>query len=148
MLEVTVRRSEWLRGKDSVSHDATETQPAYGGSFLYREDDGKKCCLGFACLAAGLSIQQIKGVPTPGSVARKLQDKFPKELSGLVEYNDGTRHLYSLIDSGICTALMSDNDRMWHSAFGDADSEYTDAEREAYLTKMGLEVGIKFTFID
>jgi hypothetical protein len=51
-MELVIDRSKWLRGEGDKSA-------------LLRASDGKMCCLGFYCLAVGLTENQIrnKGFP-------------------------------------------------------------------------------------
>lgn len=52
-VDVVVDRKTWLRGEGSYS------------SFLLRPNDGKMCCLGFACKALGLRDHEIELVGEP-----------------------------------------------------------------------------------
>ena len=45
LIPLKIDRRTWLRGEGASQ------------SFLLREADGKMCCLGFACLAAGLLLR-------------------------------------------------------------------------------------------
>ena len=61
MLNVTVDRKTWARGRDS----------------RLREHDGKMCCLGFAMLAAGATKIEIqnKKVPSHCLVSQEVKEK-------------------------------------------------------------------------
>lgn len=82
MLNVTVRRSQWLRGSND--------------SKLYRSSDRRMCCLGFACKAAGLSTGDILNKRTPNDI----QHHLPKTLEKLA---DGE-------NTNVCLYLMDIND--------------------------------------
>ena len=160
MLEVTVKRSEWLRGRMSIERD--EHGLTSGGSFLYREEDGTKCCLGFACLAAGLSIAQIKGVCMPaGLVNNTWRDKtprvpvakFPESLAKLLMPERNNEGGVRREDSYASSKLAGVNDQVYEYCGPIRDHskevrDYTDAEREERIIELGVDVGIKFTFVD
>ena len=42
--------------------------------------DLKQCCLGFTCLAYGLSTDQIEGYAMPAGLPEEIQAKLPKWL--------------------------------------------------------------------
>lgn len=120
MLDVTVKRSEWLHGGEP--------------SALYR--DGRRCCLGFAGLACGLTDKDINYVLTPAGFAfdegdpRIVHNKFLKGLPALISPTGA--------DSAICVQLMDIND----------SRDISDEDQEAQLTELGKEAGINFTFVD
>ena len=99
-MKLTIDRERWLRGEGSTN------------SKLLRLSDGKMCCLGFYCIALGLSQEQIREVNSPIGVADKLPTKgiwmvapaSSGELSGgvsdvdigagnLIEINDSVREM-------------------------------------------------------
>ena len=117
MLDVTVERSKWGRGSGSE------------GSYLLHPINGMMCCVGFACLAAGLSLEEITGTDTVTNLLTTGRvNGIPEPLRKLVA---------GRTNSNIATALYQTNDA-WSS----------EATREANLTTLGLEAGIKFTFVD
>ena len=70
-MNVTVKRSEWLRGQ----------MP----SFLLHPRSEMKCCLGFACLQAGAEPDEIRGlslVNTAASRSEAVARAFPRGPSG------------------------------------------------------------------
>lgn len=86
-LVVTIVRSEWVRGKEAV-----ET----GSALLL--SNGKKCCLGFACLALGVTQGQIDGVGIPVILSAEvvipawLRREAPaSDVRKLVGTNDSSR---------------------------------------------------------
>lgn len=60
-MKVEIERKRWLRGDDQ-------------NSYLRRKADRKMCCLGFRCLAVGLSTRAILAQTDPNDV----QDKLPE----------------------------------------------------------------------
>ena len=62
-MKVTVKRSNWYRGKGSAS------------SMLLRSGDGKMCCLGFAALACGYDPKDI--IATSGPLSMSDFSKWP-----------------------------------------------------------------------
>lgn len=112
---VIVDRSTWLRG------EGTEA------SKLLRAIDSKMCCLGSACLKAGLKEQQIIDQGSPWLVSNVLQ----LVLSGY--FGSG---FYQTGDNLI--PLMKVNDNM----------EISDIEREAELIRLGPAAGILFQFVN
>lgn len=125
MLDVTVKRSEWYRGRGDMN------------SRLYVANEQKRCCLGFAGLAVGWTDEQMDGMPFPATMLGN-EDRpsrvslIPEALKPLV---DGGRSPYN---SDICTSIGRTNDA----------TAITDDVREAQLITLGIEAGINFTFID
>lgn len=83
------------------------------------------CCLGFACLAAGHTREEIANVPTPMA----LSDKLGRVNKAVLMPN------YSSIALG---DVMTANDV----------AGYEEGEREAYITKELALLGIAMTFVD
>ena len=98
-MKLTIDRERWLRGEGSTN------------SKLLRLSDGKMCCLGFYCIALGLSQEQIREVNSPIGVADKLLAKgiwmvapvSSEELSGGVrrDVDIGAGNLMEINDSVI-----------------------------------------------
>jgi hypothetical protein len=111
VLKFTVDRKRWLRGEGERN------------SLLLRESDGKMCCLGFACLAAGHTESDIRGVATPTGISMErhgrclLPSHSSRSISWAMEWND-------------CPV----------------DKEFTEAKREALITEKLAEVGIEVVF--
>ncbi len=117
-LRVIVDRSRWYRGKGSVE------------SRLRRSVDGQMCCLGFACLAAGHSEDDITEAATPLELRSSL-------LPGTEEYRAARKRL----DDGHGTAIGE--------AININDSRHiTDEERERDLARILTQVGIDLEFVD
>ena len=119
MLAVEVKRSKWFRG--------------HGGdrSKLLIPETGEMCCLGFACLVAGLTKADISDRQTPSQCHFSPDNCVPVGLSTLVDYES---------DTGICSDLMRENDVTLNPE--------DEAGREAHLTFLGKLAGIDFTFVD
>lgn len=113
MLKVIVDRQRWYRGHGAAVSRLLIVYPSH------KEDIGKMCCLGFACLAAGLKPEQIagKGVPTD------ISGPLPKAFEAVTD--------------GYC-GLVGTNDR--HGM----DEEL----RERDIKRLGLQVGLDFEFIN
>lgn len=70
-MKVIVDRKRWLHGEGRD-----------GFSVLYREEDGKMCCIGFACVEAGMTIDQITNVTTLAALPTDI--KIPESLKPLI----------------------------------------------------------------
>lgn len=114
MLTVRVDRKKWMRGRG-----------AWWGKLLDR--NGFRCCIGFACKAAGASDNGIFDT----SVVALLRDAVRKSLRG-----------------SPIVHRKNDCQTPWLGrAYGINDAEtITDAEREAKLIALGLENGVEFIF--
>ncbi len=111
----TVYRDRWLRGEG-----ATHSQ-------LQRESDNKRCCLGFYCLAAGVSEEAIIGKGNPGALACSLdRDLLHPALT------DGALEDFAL------PKIMGTND----------DVRLADGTREALLIQQFRAIGITVKFAD
>lgn len=130
LLDVTVERSKWYRGQGDEQSRLLVT--VHDDS----EQNGKMCCLGFVCLAAGLTPDDIANRPFPAEVRNQLPivRQFPQVLEPLL-YVAGD---LQAANSTHCNDIGSVND----------SEDMPDTEREATLTKLGKEVGINFTFVD
>ena len=120
MLKVEVDRRTWLRGdRDKAG--------------LHVTPSGQQCCIGFACRAAGLTVEDIRGRAGVASLDNypraRLFEQFPRW------YQTGRT---MLISSDAMTKLYRIND----------DSEINDKERERKLTQHGHAVGIAFSFVN
>ena len=114
MLKVEIDRTTWLRGEGQDQ------------SFLLRSSDGRKCCMGFAALAAGIdpedldcaAIHSIEADYVPDSLAVfNIHNGFlPSEVYNVYRIND-------------------------HTTMSSAD-------RESELIKAGKKVGIEFSFVN
>jgi hypothetical protein len=146
MLNVIVERSKWYRGQGSDGSALLIAYEMKGG-----QNVGRMCCLGFACLAAGLAVGDIAGKPCPSNVLKEwrdfgnthdLDEKLPAPLMNLVTIDDGF-----IGDSDLCQRMTETNDAPAGDTAGE-DSIADDAEREERLIELGREAGINFTFVD
>ena len=109
MLKVIVDREKWYRG-----HGGQESR-------LLRED-GLMCCMGFACLAAGVSLNDIRNVDR---VERVNPNSAIPPTSRTKDY----------------TALYYANDERSYEGQGEQ-------HRETRIKELGEHVDIEFTFIN
>ena len=122
MLNVTVDRGSWLSGH--LGRDLEST---------LLDKQGNMCCLGFACIAAGISKNVLLKQATPAALCINTSTKMPETLSRLLQYSAG---LPLPSNSNITWELMDYNDHV------DLD---TDA-RENGIKVVGREAGIQFKF--
>jgi hypothetical protein len=118
MLEVVIDRERWLRGEGSTQ------------SFLLRPEDGRMCCIGFACLAADLKPEDIMGRKTLAQAT----------TSAVARSAPGTP-LASLFPRIVLERLYGANDILSPFAGGDE-------HREAEIIRLGLLADIAFSFIN
>jgi hypothetical protein len=88
-MKVIIDRSKWHRGYDGGVSALLISEK---GRKLVAEDDctsgiipkqeivGKKCCLGFICLAYGLSEADILGIGLPSNLKKEAKEKLPDWL--------------------------------------------------------------------
>lgn len=125
--EFTIDRSMWLRGREP------------GGSYLLREIDGKRCCLGFYLEACGVPDDQLRGYAAPGSVYRnraEYRDLVPKWLIG-PPWHRLSDDPADAVNSITAQYLMEVNDA----------TDSTDAEREALIAKTFADHGVEVHFV-
>lgn len=125
MLKVTVKKSEWLRGKGANASRLVA---------LDDKDNVQRCCLGFVGLACGLTDQDMHGYTSP---AKFLNEESPRDTQGafatLTFPNTDTYE-----NTALCRGLMYYND----------DMDIDDAHRITLLRQFGAEAGIEFDFVD
>jgi hypothetical protein len=92
-----------------------------------------RCCLGFACTAAGLSDVAIRNKPTPHNLP-----SVPDSLSGLALICEDSLFGAEYALNTLQDALIVTNDH----------TELSDTEREARLMDYGARAGLAFTFVD
>ena len=141
---LTIDRAKWLRGEDSVD------------TYLLRQRDGKMCCLGFLCLAAGFSRRDITDVGEPSDIIN------PNDTSDYLEgtrdeardlmHHPQIRRLYYKFDvpfadqpegakyqTDVCKTLIEYNDKL----------QYGPEEREQHLIEgFKKHLNIDLIFID
>lgn len=122
MLKVIIDRTKWLRGEGNDK------------SRLLRPSDGKMCCIGFACLAAGIPKSAIEDRAEVGLLFGNPSMPIPESLKLL--YSRRPSGLGE--ESGVCHNLYEVNDL----------KDYNDESREADIVNMGKDAGIAFSFIN
>ena len=115
LTKVVVKRSKWLRGNPVRS--------------VLLNESGRMCCLGFACLAAGVPKTAIEEVEMPAGIDREL----PPSLDKLIREDYGRGY-----DTPISTQLAATNDSF----------TLQPKEREAQIKALGVKAGIDFSFVD
>jgi hypothetical protein len=124
-LKVVVKRSEW-NGK--VVDKWVERSKLL-------DIHGQRCCLGFACKAAGVPDEKIFG-----KQAVHLLNEIPDSLKGLVEFVGlGTK---------VAFRLMGVNDNSAESSMQVLPKFDVLSEKEAYLIAEGRKAGLDFEFVD
>lgn len=123
-----VSRKRWYRGKGSKS------------SRLLRHD-GTMCCLGFRCLAAGCTEDEIVGATLPHKIPLKEYTNgsmrsfiSEKKMEGLVEIGESNWR----VPTAKCELIASHND----------DEYEIDADREAKLRELFASIGDEVVFVE
>ena len=97
-------------------------------SFLIREIDEKMCCLGFLGLACGISSKELEGRSRPADVNDRSDDLWPLLAQPAI---DGCRRDSELVDE-----LINVN-----------DGKFSEYNREAQITNLMEQLGVKVEFI-
>lgn len=138
LLKVIVDRKRWYRGL-LPDHSALIVDPGgaqYGVSKKYADH---MCCLGFACIAAGLSEDDILGTRTPADVFDDEPNPIvPDGLSKLVLPYGTSGSVVRWTDSAICISLMDIND----------NRDISEKFRENRIKDLGKQVGLDFEFVN
>lgn len=114
LFKFTVDRKIWLRGEGS------------GASYLLRESDGKKCCVGIFLGACGMPDRHIKGLAS----ANDIHDAIPGGKRGPTAF---------LLERG--------NDPVAARLYNANDFRYTDGnKRENKIKKLFHSVGVLVSF--
>ena len=135
-MKLIIKRSEWIRGEDAMQ------------SYLRREHDDKKCCLGFLGEQSGIASTLLIGRNTPATLIGPLVG-LPKTMAFLLDEDASA-------DSAVCAELMVINDtpvgltasvnqyNRLHRDFEVSSEEL----REAKIGEILAAHGISVTFID
>lgn len=119
-----IDRNRWLRGEGA------------NPSFLQRNRDGKRCCLGSFALAKGFTEDEIRSIEAPRPLVMKFDEKYRAEmmsrLSGLFKESKSSDPAHS----SVCTDLMCHND---------TDS-LVDKEREEKIREDFEKIGVMVFF--
>ena len=116
MLKVRIDRARWLHARNKKTG---------GSSMLLRRSDNRMCCLGFACLAAGLTEADIVGVTVPIRLPQQARQQLPSEWF--------SESAYATAD--LIAVLVAANDTI-----------EVDATRERAVIKDGKALDIDFEF--
>lgn len=121
-LKVVVDRAKWLHGEGPSM------------SMLHRAHDGKMCCLGFACLAAGVTKEQMQTYTDPADLMRRFHDNLQPlpALEGLIRREKNVPY-----PNTTASILMEDNDK----------EGIKDNLREKRIIEKGAKAGIAFEFV-
>jgi hypothetical protein len=136
-MELIIKRSEWIRGEEARR------------SYLYREHDHKRCCLGFLAEQCGINSRLLLNKRAPSNLYATAGLTFPPAMQFLLSEDRST-------DSPVANALMVINDtpvaRVANVNEYDSlhiDFEVTSEEqREAKITTMLAQHGITVRFVD
>lgn len=125
--ELTIKRSEWLT-------------PDKSSSSKLLDENGLKCCLGFACLALGCEKEDILEITSPYYVYLKWnRENTLEKLNNLLQFLEGSSYnLFAVTNNCFVTNAMEIND----------NSYIDNAEREIRLIKLFGANGIVLNFID
>lgn len=146
--ELVIDRKQWYRGNSA-------------GSRLRRQSDGKMCCLGFFCLAGGLSAEELEDVDMPMGV-----EKMPSELKNILlkdESDDVNALNYG--NSAFAYFAAHVNDKRLGETIGDydyvtiGDYDYVpqelrgkhlqlESQREEIIAEHFAKIGVTVTFIN
>lgn len=115
---LTIDRSKWLRGNDSVLLD----------------DDGRMCAIGFLCDRLKIPHDEFRLHAAPDTIVRKNK-KYGKRLNHfkVIECVSGAASV-----TDVANQVMSSNDSRIFS---------NEEERESRLTGLFKEIGIELKFI-
>lgn len=117
-LSFTINRPKWRSGGSGVNQSGK-------GITLLENESGYRCCLGFACLAAGFTRKDIEDHSEPGFIKLKRPPNPKKQL---------------LIDSTGNSPFSN------HAIEINDDTELTREQREEQLIKLGKQYNIQIKF--
>lgn len=115
LIPVTILKRFWLRGGRNNKDKRRNS--------TLRNKDGEMCCLGFVCLAAGLSKKEILEQSQPASLDRRIK--------GLAVKSGGW-----LVNTIITEDMMKVNDA----------KDILESDRIQRLTSLAKKAGYLFTF--
>lgn len=129
-MKVIVDRSRWLRGEGGEC------------SSLQRDCDGKRCCLGFACLAAGATEDQIAGFGDPGDA--DVMHMGPWKIGH--DHVDGNYAVrYAVLINDACVGIPPLGTAPQRDLY---EPIVDDADREARLIRIFASQGVELEFVD
>lgn len=130
----TIDRSIWLRALPPVPPGQPIDDIKATGSYLLREIDRKRCCLGIYLQACGVPDVVMEGIASPGYLFRERSEARPLMPEWLVDRD------WDLGEGGnsfVATALMEIND----------DDTIDDAAKEAFIIRTFAGEGVEVTFV-
>ena len=132
-LQVEVDRSQWLRGSED--------------GVLLHGKTGHMCCMGFGCLAAGHSKEEIRNETAVCDVRGKsTAEKLDIRLKDFGTGKTASKNAPMAPDPR--TVELSDNVHLVTELIYKVNDDQSlgDGQREEYLRQLGKQVGIEFTF--
>ena len=118
-MKFTVVRDEWLKGDEEEA------------SQLESKTTGKKCCLGFFGLAAGVKSGHLPGKYAPSDLEEEDSTKFGNKLLTRDNYGE-------FRETPLCDRIMVANDERFIS----------EHDREVHLQELFKDAGHKIEFVD
>lgn len=85
-IKCVIDREKWCRV-------IPETSVSFGGSKLLLNDDGFRCCLGFACQSLGVDDDEMLGIGQPSDFENALAVRLIKIEDEAIEANDAPASL-------------------------------------------------------
>lgn len=119
-MDFIVKRSEWYRGHRD-------------GSSLLREEDGRKCCIGFVGQQCGIKDSELLGQKAVGGSSDTLTSKWPK---------------WFFSPNAIVVHHLDSSDALYHAYYVNDNSDITDVDREAKLSQLFSLNGDTISFVD
>lgn len=121
MTDVVIDRKQWYRGQGDTNSCLLIPRG--------KADEGKMCCLGSVCLAAGLTKADIRGKRTPESLGPDAQVR-------VLTLFEAFEHCPGNYMSEVTGEMIKVND----------DESIQDAEREERIIRLGKNVGFNISF--
>ena len=118
-MKFTVVRDEWLKGDEEEA------------SQLESKTTGKRCCLGFFGLTAGVKPGHLPGKYAPSDLEEEDSTKFGNKL--LTRDSDG-----EFRETPLCDRIMTVNDSVFMTGY----------IREVHLRSLFQEAGHEIEFVD
>lgn len=136
MTVLKIIRDEWARGGNN-------------GLSSLLNDDGNKCCLGFAALQiTGLTENQIRGYREFSEFPSELFDKLDTDGAPFCEVYEGEYSYDNTIENTIFhdQAIKINDYRLGSLVYADIFTIKSEADREKLLIELFKEYGIKVQF--
>lgn len=122
--ELVIDRSRWLRGQ--------------GPDSMLLDSRGRMCCLGFACVEAGVEADRLLHAGSPEDVGSSHDLLTVPVLSRVKESDDEDGGVHRrVVDTALSQEAIGIND----------DEEMEDTAREVALAELFAREGIAVTFV-